>query len=117
MPRALARALIAASKGLGTRILICSSFFSNSNCTGLNCEKSRVDKSWSRNSSAALSVLSLGTCFFIGGDLPGVHVACGDRAYEPTALRRPKSEGHEHSASDAVPSHCDQAVLTVRVLR
>src|SRR5271166_2696219 len=75
MPRALARALSASSNGRGTRMLICSSFFSNSNRIGLNCEKSSSDRSCARNFSAALSVLSFGTFFFIGGDflrVPGL---------------------------------------------
>src|ERR1039458_7049039 len=90
MPRAFALALSAASNGLGTRMLICSSFFSNSNRTGLNCEKSSSDRSCARNASACLSVLSLGTFFFfigfIGGDLLCVHVAGRHWADEPAAV-------------------------------
>src|SRR5262249_16230617 len=52
---------------------IWSSFFSNSNCAGLNCEKSRLERSWARNASACLSVLSRGTFFFIRCNLLGVH--------------------------------------------
>src|ERR1022692_4087498 len=92
MPRALALALSAASNVLGTRMLICSSFFSNSNCASLNCEKSRSDRSCARNTSASLSVLSLGTFFFfIGGNLLCVHVA-GRPGFE----RRQQRPGHAH---------------------
>ncbi len=51
----------------GTRSLICSSFFSNSKRAGLNCEKSRSDRSCVRNDSAALSVFSFGTLVFFRG--------------------------------------------------
>ena len=44
-------------------MLICSSFFSNSNRVGLNCEKSRVERSWARNASACSSVFRRGTFF------------------------------------------------------
>src|ERR1700678_1584372 len=66
MPRALARAFTSTSSCFGTRILICSSFFSNSNRAALNWEKSRLDRSRARKVSACLSVLSLGTFFFFG---------------------------------------------------
>src|SRR5271157_1339342 len=117
MPRALARAFSAASNGVDTRMLTCSSFFSNSNCAGLNCEKSRSDRSRARNASACLSVLSLGTFFFIGGDLLRVHVAGRHRADEAAAVFRPQGEGHKHRPPGAGPSHGNHAVLVVRVLR
>src|SRR6516165_11369890 len=82
MPRAFARAFTAASKGLGTRILIWSSFLSNSNRTGLNWEKSSLDRSCARKASASLSLLSLGTFFFIGCNLFRVHIAGRYRADE-----------------------------------
>src|SRR6516225_11612666 len=75
-------------------MLIWSSFFSNSNCAGLNCEESRLERSWARNASACLSVLSRGTFFFIGCNLLGIKevrmMAAGHRR-QPTlsALTRP----------------------------
>src|SRR5207248_3230208 len=64
----------ASSNGFGRRILIWSSFFSNSNRVGLNCEKLRLDRSLARNASACLSVLSRGIFFFIGCNLLSVHI-------------------------------------------
>src|ERR1700694_5376148 len=116
IPRAFARAFTAASNGFGTRMLICSSFFSNSNRAALNCEKSRLDRSWARNASACRSVLSRGTFFFIGCNLLGVHVASGHRADEAAAVFRPYGEGHEHGPPCAGSSHCNQAVFVRRVL-
>src|SRR5208283_4212965 len=117
MPRAFARALTAASNGLGTRMLICSSFFSNSNRAGLNCEKSRSDRSCARNASASLSVLSLGTFFFIGCNLLRVHIAGRHGADETAAVFRPYGEGDKHRPPSAGSSHGNHAVLVVRVLR
>src|ERR1017187_4283694 len=82
IPRAFARAFTAARSGLGTRMLICSSFFSNSKCAGLNCEKSGLERSWARNASACSSVFRRGTFFFISRFsiscyLPRVHMASG----------------------------------------
>src|SRR5450755_4271272 len=56
-------------------MLICSSFFSNSKRVGLNCEKSRLERSWARNASAARSVLSRGTFLFIGLFFDGQAIA------------------------------------------
>src|SRR6478672_2501985 len=117
MPRAFARALRAASNGLGTRMLICSSFFSNSNRDGLNCEKSRSDRSCARNASASLSVLSLGTFFFIACDLLRVHIAGRHRADEASAVFRPYGESDKHWSPRAGSSYGNHAVLIVRVFR
>src|SRR5580693_466351 len=116
MPRAFARALRAASNGLGTRMLICSSFFSNSNRDGLNCEKSRPDRSCARNASASLSVLSLGTFFFIGCDLLRVHVAGRHRADESPVFR-PYGESDKHRPPRAGSSYGNHAVFIVRMFR
>src|ERR1700678_2654219 len=96
MPRAFARAFTAASSGLGIRMLTCSSFFSNSNRAALNCEKSRLERSWARNASASRSVLSRGTLFFIGCNLLGVHVASGHRADKALPIFRSYRKDHEH---------------------
>src|SRR5271157_2371803 len=117
MPRALARALTAASNGLGTRMLICWSFFSNSNRAGLNCEKSSSDRSCARNASAASSVLSLGTFFFIGVDLLRVHVAGRHRTNEAAAILRPEGEGYKHGPPGGCSPHGNHAVLVLRVFR
>src|SRR5271167_293191 len=114
MPRAFARALTAASNGLGTRMLICSSFFSKSNRAGLNCEKSRSDRSCARNASASLSVLSLGTFFFIGGDLLRMHVAGRHRADESSVFR-PYGESDEHRPPRVGSSYGNHAVFIVRM--
>ena len=69
-----ARGKVPKHDGFGVGMLICSPFFANSNCAGLNCEKSRFDRSWARNASACLSVLSVGTFFFIRCSLLCVHI-------------------------------------------
>src|SRR5271157_4530135 len=115
MPRALALALSASSNGLGTRMLICSSFFSNSNRTGLNCEKSSPDRSCAKNLSAALSVLSFGTFFFISRNLPGVHVAGRHRADVVVALFGSQGEGHKYGPTGRGPSDGNHVVLLPRV--
>src|SRR5271157_255647 len=117
MPRALALALSASSNGLGTRMLICSSFFSNSNRAGLNCEKSSPDRSCARNLSAALSVLSFGTFFFISGNFLCVHIAGRHWANEAAAVFRPQSKGHKHRPPGTTPSHGNHAVFVLRVFR
>src|SRR5208283_2343228 len=117
MPRAFALALSAASNGLGTRIFICSSFFSNSNRAGLNCEKSSSDRSCARNASAALSVLSFGTFFFIGGDLIRMHVAGRHGTNEAAAVLRPQGEGHKHGPPGGCPPHDNHAVFVPRISR
>src|SRR5271170_4609150 len=96
MPRAFARAFTAASNDFGIRMLICSSFFSNSNRAALNCEKSILERSWARNASACRSVLSRGTFFFIGCNLLRVHVASGHRTDEAATVFRSYREGDEH---------------------
>src|SRR5579862_3599993 len=95
MPRAFARAFTAASNGFGTRILICSSFFSNSNFAVLNREKSRPDKSWAKKDSACLSVFSRGTFFFISGNLLRVHESRRYGANETAVVLNPYRERHE----------------------
>src|ERR1035441_1263928 len=100
IPRALARAFTATSNGFGTRMLICSSFFPNSNRVGLNCEKSRLERSWARNASACLSVFRRGTFlligdFFISCYLPGMHISSGHRTDQTSAIRRTHRESHK----------------------
>ena len=74
MPRTFARAFTASSNCFGTRMLICSSFFSNSNRAGLNCEKSRLARSLARNASACRSVLRRGAFFVTSCNLvEGLH--------------------------------------------
>src|SRR5579862_970154 len=117
MPRTFARAFTAASNCFGTRMLICSSFFSNSNRAGLNCEKSRLDKSRARNASACLSVLRRGTFFVIGCNLLSVHIPGRHRTDEAALVLPPYREGHEYRPPRAGSSHRNQAVFVHRVLR
>src|SRR5579863_9532793 len=116
MPRTFARAFTAASNCFGTRMLICSSFFSNSNRAGLNCEKSRLDKSRARNASACLSVLRRGTFFVIGCNLLSMHIPGRHRTDEAALVLRPYREGHEYRPPRAGSSHRNQAVFVHRVL-
>src|SRR5215471_14649669 len=95
MPCAPALALIAVSSDLGSRMLTRSVFGSNSKWTVVNFEKSRPDRSCSRNASASASVFSLGTRLFIGLGLLPMHVTRGDGAnYEPS-MPRTEGEGDE----------------------
>src|SRR5262245_6319813 len=113
MPRALARAFTASSNGFGTRMLSCSSFFSNSNLAGLNCEKSRWERSCSRNASASSSVLSLGTFFlFIARYLLGMHIPSTDRTDHLSPLLRSEGKGHKYRATFGGPADGNQSVLT-----
>src|SRR5262249_49762712 len=111
MPRSFAPAFTAARKGLGTRLFIFSSFFSNSNPARLNCEKSRFEKAWARNASARRSVLSRGTFFFIGCNLLRMHIAGGHGPDEAAAVLCPYGEGDEHGPPGAGSSHSNQTVL------
>src|ERR671918_932447 len=117
MPRALARALTASSSGSGRRMLTRAAFFSNSNRTGLNWEKSRSERSCSRKASASSSVVNLGTFRFIACDLLPVHVAGAYRSDKPLVVLHPEREGHENRPACRVPPDRDEPVLLRRVMR
>src|SRR5215510_14767889 len=113
MPRALARAFTASSSGFGTRMLSCSSFFSNSNLASLNCEKSRLDRSCSRNASASSSVLRVGTFFLvIASHLLCMHIRGAHRTDHPPPLLGPEGKGHKYGAPFLGPSDGNQPVLS-----
>src|SRR5580700_665131 len=117
MPRTFARAFTASSNCFGTRMLICSSFLSNSNRAGLNCEKSRLERSRARNASACLSVLRRGTFFFlISCNLLGMHIASRHWANELELVFRPNREGYECRPPPVCSPHCNQAVFAPGVL-
>src|SRR5271166_4723451 len=117
MPRTFARAFTASSNCFGTRMLICWSFLSNSNRAGLNCEKSRLERSRARNASACLSVLRRGTLFFlISCNLLRMHITSRHWTYEPELVFRPNREGHECRPPHDCSSHRNQAVFASRVL-
>src|ERR1700675_1002567 len=111
MPRTFARAFTAASNCFGTRMLICSSFFSNSNRAGLNCEKSSLERSRAINASASLSVLRRGTFFFMGSNLLGVHLPGRHRTDQAAFAFRPHREGHEYRPPCICSSHRNQTVF------
>src|SRR5262245_17195881 len=94
-------------------MLSCSSFFSNSNRAGLNCEKSRCERSCSRNASASSSLLSRGTFFlFIGRYLFGMHIPSTDRTDHLLPLLRSEGKGHKHGAACRGLAHSNQSVLS-----
>src|SRR5689334_15073050 len=81
-----------------------AAFGCNSNFAGLNCEKSRSDKSCSRKASASSSVVILGTLRFIVPDR---------RLPKPF----PDSEGCKQRASPRGAAYGDQPILEMGVLR
>src|SRR5580704_1429501 len=78
----------------------------------LNCEKSRSDKSESRNASASSSVVSLGTRRFISLDLLGMHITSADGPNKAGPLSDPQSEGYEQSSSSGCPAYGYKPLLS-----
>src|SRR3989338_6316256 len=78
------RFFTASSSVLGTRMLSCASFFSNSNITGFKPERSYFDRSAvATNRSASASVLNVGIFFFIVPHFLFVHIPCANRTDKP----------------------------------
>src|SRR6266852_2494308 len=101
---------------MGSRMLSRAALVSNSNLTGLNCEKSRSDKSCSRKASASSSVLILGTLRFIAFDLLRMHVASAHRPDQLLPESLPDGESHEQRTSLFGPADSNQSVLEMGVL-
>src|ERR1700755_610085 len=101
MPRALALSFTASSRLSGTRMLTCASFFSNSKCIGLNCVKSRSDRSCLEKTSASSSVRRTGTLRDpIESGFLGMHIP---RAYGPNVLPVVDDAVGEHDEYRASP--------------
>src|SRR5258708_31278709 len=88
-------------------------FFSNSNRTGLNCVKSKADRSCSRNASASLSEASLGTFLFIGLDFFLVHVTRADGSNESLAFPQAKRKRHENRFAVFSPANADEPFFLI----
>src|SRR5271167_18018 len=115
MPCAEAFALTAVNSDFGSRMLTRSVFGSNSKWTVVNFEKSRSDRSCSRNASASASVFSLGIRLFIGLDLLLMHVTSGDGANCQSSMLYTKGEGDEDRSPFMIPPEANEPVLMGRV--
>src|SRR5208282_152266 len=116
MPARLAFLRTASSSSSEIRRLSDFCFGLNSKRIGLNCEKSRSDKSCSRKASASSSVLNLGTFLFIAFDLLAVHVARANRTDEKVTISLANCEYHEHRLSPRVAANGDEPLLDPRML-
>src|SRR3954451_16445188 len=111
MPSCFARSRTAMSMSSDNRRLTDFSFgfSSNEKRIGLNCEKSRSERSCSRKASASSSDLKSGTLrtglsvfCFIALDLLAVHVACAQRAQKGQSVAFPHREDDEYAAASTV---------------
>src|SRR5216683_7653 len=76
-----------------------------------------VRSAFSTNSSACLSLLKRGGCFFIMLHFPLVHAPGADRPDESFAAPRPNRKHNENSPTLSSPADCLEALLGFRVQR